>query len=101
MIEELEKKLKASEELVDKYFWNLKIERMNHYDDVCRLKDEIINLKSSLDIQRKNEIADEILSSESFLWLMAGTNQADSHISSIRPLYEEWIKSGGKTWGKR
>lgn len=100
-IEELENKLKISEETVDRHLWNLRIQRMNHYDDVCNLKEELTRLKDSLEIQRKNEIADTILSSESFLWLMAGSNHIDGHLATIRPLYEDWIKSGGKTWGKQ
>lgn len=45
-------------------------------------------------------IADEILGSESFLWLVVGSNHEDAHRDAIRPAFEAWKAAGGKPYGK-
>lgn len=45
-------------------------------------------------------IADEILGSEGFLWLIVGANHPDTHIDSLRPAFDAWKKAGGKPYGK-
>jgi hypothetical protein len=47
----------------------------------------------------KEEIANEILGSESFMWLMAGSNHVESHLEAIRPAYAAWKAAGGLYWG--
>jgi hypothetical protein len=41
-----------------------------------------------------------ILESESFLWLMVGSNHTEHHLECLRPIWREYIAAGGKTWGK-
>lgn len=45
-------------------------------------------------------IAEAILRSEQFMWLMAGSNHIASHLRSIRPAFDKWIEKGGKSWGQ-
>ncbi len=50
---------------------------------------------------RTEAIAQEILASEDFMWLMVGADDAwtDSHISALRPAWRAYIEAGGKTYG--
>lgn len=45
-------------------------------------------------------IADDILGSESFLWLIVGANHPDTYIDALRPAFDAWKKAGGKPYGK-
>ena len=49
----------------------------------------------------KEEIADEILGSEAFLWLMCGSNYIESHLANLRPAWDAWLLAGGKSWGRQ
>ena len=53
------------------------------------------------EFEKRNEIADEILGSEQFMWLMVGANYVDQHLRDIRPAWTAWIDAGGKSYGKR
>lgn len=48
----------------------------------------------------REQIADAILGSESFLWLMSGPNHVEAHLEVLRPAWEAWLEAGGKSWGK-
>ncbi len=50
---------------------------------------------------RPEAIAQEILASEDFMWLMVGADDAwvNSHISALRPAWRAYIEAGGKTYG--
>jgi hypothetical protein len=73
-----------------------------------RLVDEIEVLQNTCDhlqtdrncladgIPRKYKIAMEVLESEQFAWLMAGSNHVSLNIHEIRPAYEAWKEAGGK-----
>jgi len=50
---------------------------------------------------RRNSIADEILSSEQFMWLMVGSEQPKQHIDDLRTAWRAWQEAGGKTYGRR
>lgn len=49
----------------------------------------------------RQQIADHVLSSESFLWLMSGSNHIESQVEALRPAWRAWIEAGGKPWGKK
>jgi hypothetical protein len=49
------------------------------------------------DIPKKYLIAMEIVESEEFLWLMAGSNHIDIHLQSLKPAYKAWQEAGGKS----
>jgi len=51
--------------------------------------------------QSKEQIADAILSSESFPWVMSGSNHVESQVEALRPAWRAWIEAGGKSWGKK
>lgn len=54
------------------------------------------------DEKRQLFIAETIVSSEAFMWLMAGANHAESHLSALRPAYREWVSlSGGWARARR
>ena len=42
------------------------------------------------------KIAQEIVESEQFMWLMAGSNHVESQLQEIRPAYMAWKDAGGK-----
>lgn len=48
----------------------------------------------------RNRLANAVLGSESFMWLMAGANHPEAHLSALRPAYNNWIAAGGKSYGK-
>lgn len=58
-------------------------------------------LTSSTDVDERNSLANAILGSESFMWLMAGANHPDAHLSALRPAFDKWLAAGGKSYGKR
>lgn len=47
------------------------------------------------------EYADEIMGSEAIMWLVAGANHPDMWLTDLREMYDEWVKLGGKGYGKR
>ena len=100
-IESLEKELQKEKNLSEKYLWTLKIERINHYDNINKLNQQISELKNSADVKYKNELGNSILSSEEFMWLMVGSNGLNDYINKLRPRFEEWIMAGGKSWNEK
>lgn len=48
----------------------------------------------------RDRLANAVLGSESFMWLMAGANHPDAHLSALRPAYDKWMAAGGKSYGK-
>lgn len=48
----------------------------------------------------RNRLANAVLGSESFMWLMAGANHPEAHLSALRPAYDKWQAAGGKPYGK-
>lgn len=46
---------------------------------------------------RRMRIADAIVSSEQFMWLMTGSNHPESQRDGLRPAYEMWKQNGGVT----
>lgn len=44
------------------------------------------------------ELAQVILSSEAFMWLMAGSNHPDAQIKAIKPIYDRYIDAGGRIY---
>jgi hypothetical protein len=40
-------------------------------------------------------IAEFIVASEPFMWLMAGSNFTESNLKALRPAYDKWKESGG------
>jgi hypothetical protein len=49
----------------------------------------------------RDRLANAILGSESFMWLMAGANHPEAHLSALRPAYDKWTAAGGKSYGKK
>ncbi len=51
---------------------------------------------------RPEAIAQEILASEDFMWLMVGTSETwtENHIDALRPTWRAYKEAGGKTYGK-
>lgn len=49
----------------------------------------------------RNRLANAVLGSESFMWLMAGANHPEAHLSALRPAYDKWAAAGGKSYGKK
>ena len=50
---------------------------------------------------RPEAIAQEILASEDFMWLMVGSSKhwTEEHIDALRPAWRAYIEAGGKTYG--
>ena len=48
----------------------------------------------------KDELANKVLGSEAFLWLMCGGAHVESHVDVLRPLWNEWRLAGGLAWGE-
>jgi hypothetical protein len=65
------------------------VEKMEAFDDPLSMA------------ARRNRIANEIMSSESFMWLMVGANHPESHCANLRNAWAAWKEAGGKSWGKR
>jgi hypothetical protein len=59
------------------------------------------NSESTRSNDERNSLANAILGSESFMWLMAGANHPEAHLSALRPAYDNWVAAGGKSYGKR
>ena len=49
----------------------------------------------------RDRLANAILGSEAFMWLMAGANHPPAHLASLRPAYYKWLSAGGKSYGKK
>ena len=47
-------------------------------------------------VSDQHKIAQEIVESEQFMWLMAGSNHVESQLQEIRPAYMAWKDAGGK-----
>ena len=43
----------------------------------------------------KAMIAQAICDSESFMWLMAGSNYVELHLENLREAYNSYVKAGG------
>lgn len=70
------------------------------FDSVTRNSQQLADVRSEK-LDKRNEIADEILGSEQFMWLMVGANHQDQHLRDLRPAWMAWIDAGGKSYGKR
>lgn len=46
---------------------------------------------------KRARIADMIVQSEQFMWLMAGSNHVQSNLDDLKPAYKLWKESGGTT----
>lgn len=51
--------------------------------------------KDQESINEQHKIAQYIVGSEQFMWLMAGSNHVQTQIQEIRPAYEKWKEAGG------
>jgi hypothetical protein len=60
-----------------------KIKRL--YAENARLKEHAARMR----------IAEMIVASEPFMWLMAGSNFTESNLKALRPAYDKWKESGG------
>lgn len=58
------------------------------------------NSETTSSTDELNRLANAVLGSESFMWLMAGANHPEAHLSALRPAYDKWISAGGKSYGK-
>ena len=47
-------------------------------------------------VNEQYKIAQHIVESEQFMWLMAGSNHVESQLQEIRPAYMAWKDAGGK-----
>lgn len=52
-------------------------------------------------VSDQHKIAQEIVESEQFMWLMAGSNHVESQLQEIRPAYMAWKDAGGKNIFKK
>jgi hypothetical protein len=50
------------------------------------------------EIGKQAEIAMAVLTSEPFMWLMAGSDHQDYQIDRLRPLWDRYRAAGGKNW---
>jgi len=64
-------------------------------EDVVRILSEAYARICSLESQKG--IADEIVASEPFAWLMVGSNHVQSNIEALKPAYRAWKMNGGKS----
>jgi hypothetical protein len=60
---------------------------------------EVESMKNKSEWYEKYEIADQIVSSEQFSWMMAGSKNNEANIEALKPLFNEWKWSGGKSGG--
>lgn len=65
-------------------------------DDVVRILSDAYEKICSLENQKG--IAEEIVSSEPFAWLMVGSNHIQSNIDALKPAYRAWKMNGGKSF---
>ena len=82
------------------------VEKMEAIDAISELSEEqgfedthnpLIKDKEA----ERNRIANGIMASESFMWLMVGANHPESHCANLRNAWAAWLDNGGKGWGKR
>lgn len=50
--------------------------------------------------EKQAEIALAICNSESFMWLMVGSNHQELQLKNLRPAWSAFLEAGGG-WGKR
>jgi hypothetical protein len=48
----------------------------------------------------RDDLANDVLGSEAFLWLMCGGAHVEAHVDVLRPLWVEWRRAGGRAWGE-
>jgi hypothetical protein len=48
-------------------------------------------------VRERDAIAEEILSSEEFTWLMVGANHPQIHLNALKPAYAAWRERGGRS----
>ena len=58
------------------------------------------NSETTSSNDERDRLANAILGSESFMWLMAGANHPEAHLSALRPAFDKWVAAGGKSYGK-
>ena len=59
-------------------------------NNVLRSKNELLEKHA-----KHMKVADAIVSSEQFMWLMAGSNHQESQLAGLRPAYQYWKEQGG------
>jgi hypothetical protein len=69
------------------------VEKMEASD--VPIKDDPLSMAAE-----RNRIANGIMASESFMWLMVGANHPESHCANLRNAFKAWRDNGGKSWGK-
>jgi hypothetical protein len=65
-----------------------------------KLVEKIEELDEFNNEAERNRIANGIMASESFMWLMVGANHPESHCANLRDAFKAWRDNGGKSWGK-
>ena len=75
----------------------LAIESIQRDKMLIEMQQTILEMQEAYE---KNKIADEILSSESFMWLMVSANHPEAHCDNLRDAWNAWIEAGGKSWGE-
>jgi hypothetical protein len=48
-------------------------------------------------VQERDAVAEEILSSEEFTWLMVGANHPQIHLNALKPAWTAWRERGGRS----
>jgi len=48
----------------------------------------------------RDELANGVLGSEAFLWLMCGGAHVGAHVEAGRPAWVAWRRAGGLAWGE-
>lgn len=48
-------------------------------------------------VRERDAIAEEILSSEEFTWLMVGANHPQIHLNALKPAWTAWRERGGRS----
>jgi hypothetical protein len=48
-------------------------------------------------VRERDAIAEEILSSEEFTWLMVGANHPQIHLNALKPAWAAWRERGGRS----
>ncbi len=65
-----------------------------------KLVEKIEELDEFNNEAERNRIANGIMASESFMWLMVCANHPESHCANLRDAFKAWRDNGGKSWGK-
>lgn len=45
--------------------------------------------------KESDAIADSMIGSEPFMWLMVGANHPEAHLETLRKAYAAWLEAGG------